>query len=35
MNNEETKVLNQSEETVVMNNATEKREETVVENEIC
>lgn len=32
MNNEETKVLNQSEETVVMNNATEKREETVVEN---
>lgn len=32
MNNEETKVLNQSEETVVMNNATEKREDTVVEN---
>ncbi|MBE6291382.1 MAG: hypothetical protein E7091_03055 [Bacteroidales bacterium] len=32
MNNEETKVLNQSEETVVMNNATDKREETVVEN---
>lgn len=32
MNNEETKVLNQSEETVVMNNTTEKREDTVVEN---
>jgi len=32
MNNEETKVLNQSEETVVMNKATEEREETVVEN---
>lgn len=32
MNNEETKVLNQSAETVVMNNATEKREETIVEN---
>ena len=32
MNNEETKVLNQSEETVVMNNSTEKREDTVVEN---
>lgn len=34
MNNEETKVLNQSEETVVMNNATEKREDTVVENTV-
>lgn len=32
MNNEETKILNQSEETVVMNNATDKKEENIVEN---